>query len=338
MMKPKVSICIPTYRQVDFLRQTLNSVVAQKFTDYEIIISDDSPDDSVRDLISEFHFGEKLRYYRNEKSLGSPENWNSAIRGANGEYVKILHHDDMLAHADALGAFVDLLDDNPDANFGFSASRIEDAQSELVRESRPTDKQLLMLRATPEKLFLGNCIGAPSATICRREAALDYDKRMKWLVDIDFYIRILRQSKNFAYSSEVLIVTPTNAGHQVTEICNTDAETELYEYSLLYLKNVEYLAHDDDAMAFLSLFVGKYGSNALTGVINKHRDDFALKELMENVLVSYRQRPFLRFVNLIYWRLPAPLLVQKVVRVFTRFIYKILWRLGIVRGNWIVNF
>lgn len=338
MIKPKVSICIPTYRQVDFLRQTLNSVVAQKFTDYEIIISDDSPDESVRELISEFRFGEKLHYYRNEKSLGSPENWNAAIRKANGEYVKILHHDDMLANPDALAAFVSLLDDNPDANFGFSASRIEDARSESVRESRPTDKQLLMLRNTPEKLFLGNCIGAPSATICRREAALEYDKRMKWLVDIDFYIRILRQGKDFAYSTEVLIVTPTNAGHQVTEICNTDAETELYEYSLLYLKNAEYFVHDDDAMAFLSMFVGKYGSDALTDVINKYQDDLALKELMENVLVSYREKPFLRFVNLIYWRLPAPVFMQKITRVFIRLIYKVLWRLGIARGNWIANF
>ena len=338
MMKPKVSICIPTYRQVDFLRQTLNSVAAQKFADYEIIISDDSPDDSVRDLISEFNFGEKLHYYRNEKSLGSPENWNAAIRKANGEYIKILHHDDMLAHPDALEAFVGLLDNNPDANFGFCASRIEDAVSESVRESRPTDKQLHMLRATPEKLFLGNCIGAPSATICRREAAIDYDNRMKWLVDIDFYIRILRQGKDFSYSPEVLIVTPTNAGHQVTEICNTDAETELYEYSLLYLKNAEYLARDDDAMAFLSMFVGKYGSNALIDVIYKYRDDLPLKVLMENVLVSYRKKPFLRFVNLIYWRLPAPVFVQKVIRVFIRLIYRILWRLSIVRGNWIVNF
>lgn len=338
MMNPKVSICIPTYRQVDFLRQTLHSVVVQKFTDYEIIISDDSPDDSVRDLISEFNFGEKLHYYRNEKSLGSPENWNAAIGKASGEYVKILHHDDMLAHPDALSAFVGLLDNNPDANFGFSASRIEDAQSESVRESRPTDEKLLMLRTAPEKLFLGNCIGAPSATICRRDAALDYDRRMKWLVDIDFYIRILQQSKDFAYSPEVLIVTPTNAGHQVTEICNTDAETELYEYSLLYFKNAEYLANDDDALAFLSMFVGKYGSNALNDVIDRYRDDLQLQAFMKSILLRYEQKPFLRFVNLIYWRLSAPLLVQKAVRVVIRFIYGILWRLNIVRGNWIVNF
>lgn len=338
MMKPKVSICIPTYRQVDFLRQTLHSVVVQKFTDYEIIISDDSPDDSVRDLISEFNFGEKLHYYRNEKSLGSPENWNAAIRKASGEYVKILHHDDMLAHPDALAAFVGLLDNNPDANFGFSASRIEDAQSESVRESRPTDQQLLMLRTAPEKLFLGNCVGAPSATICRREAALDYDQRMKWLVDIDFYIRILRQSKSFAYSPDMLIVTPTNAGHQVTEICNTDAETELYEYSLLYLKNTDYLGSDEDAWAFLLMFVGKYGSDALELVIAKYQDDQGLNALLENLLFNYQKKPFLGFMNFVYWRLPGPIFIQKAIRVLVRYTYRILSNLKIVRGNWIVNF
>jgi glycosyltransferase involved in cell wall biosynthesis len=215
-MIPKVSICIPTYCQVDFLRQTLNSIVEQKYTDYEIIISDDSPNDSVKNLLLEFNFGKKLHYFSNNISLGSPENWNEAIRKANGEYIKILHHDDKLAHSNALGEFVRMLDNNPNADFGFSASRVEDIQSKSIREHRPTTKQLQMMSTMPEKLFLGNYIGAPSATIYRRKAAMDYDNRMKWLVDIDFYIRVLQRNKNFSYNPEILISTPTNAGHQVT--------------------------------------------------------------------------------------------------------------------------
>ena len=82
---PKVSICIPTYKQVDYLRKTLDSVLLQDFHDYELIISDDSSDDSVENLLREFDFKGKLNYFRNSVALGSPANWNYSIKQAKGE-------------------------------------------------------------------------------------------------------------------------------------------------------------------------------------------------------------------------------------------------------------
>lgn len=237
MKVPRLSICIPTYCQIEFLRQTLNSVNAQDFSDYEIIISDDSPDDSVAELVASFDFGGRLQYFRNNSPLGSPENWNAAIRRAKGDYIKILHHDDKLAHPGALSSFVRLLDERPGAIFGFGASLVEDVINGTQRIHQPTADQLMNLSVSPEKLFFGNFIGAPSATVYRNGICVEYDKRMKWLVDIDFYIQVLQKNKQFAYTPEVLIVTPTNAVHQVTEICKNDAAIELNEYMLLYKKN-----------------------------------------------------------------------------------------------------
>ena len=59
---PKVSLCIPAYKQVEYLRVTLNSVLKQDFHDYELIVTDDSADDSVKNLLSEFDFKGKLKY------------------------------------------------------------------------------------------------------------------------------------------------------------------------------------------------------------------------------------------------------------------------------------
>jgi glycosyltransferase involved in cell wall biosynthesis len=232
----KVSICIPAYRQVEYLRGTLRSIEEQEFDDYELIVSDDSPDDSVRELLSEFEFGERLRYVRNQPALGSPENWNAAIRLARGDYVKIQHHDDHFLRPDALRRFVALLDEHPEADFGFAASLVEHVDSGLERVHRPTEQQLADLRADPAALFNGNCIGAPSATIYRRGIGLEYDRRMKWLVDIDHYYRVLMRNGNYAYAPEVLIGTPTNAAHQVTELCRDDALVEIGEAMLLYEK------------------------------------------------------------------------------------------------------
>jgi glycosyltransferase involved in cell wall biosynthesis len=235
-MAPHLSICIPTYCQIEFLRQTLNSIKVQDFDDYEVIVSDDSPDDSVARLVSSFDFSGKLRYYRNSVPLGSPENWNAAVRRAKGKYVKLLHHDDRLAHAGALRSFVRLLDEHASADFGFAATSVEDVDNGKSRVHQPTAAQLKWLSSRPEKLFFGNFIGAPSATIYRRAVGVEYDNRMKWLVDIDFYIQVLQKNKNFAYTPDVLIVTPTNANHQVTEVCKNNAEIDFSEHALLYEK------------------------------------------------------------------------------------------------------
>lgn len=233
---PKVSICIPAYRQVEFLRITLESVAAQDFTDYEVIVTDDSPTEEVHDLVAGFPLGGRLFYYRNQVPLGSPENWNASIRRARGELVKILHHDDRFTSPSSLRQFVEMLDNAPEADFGFSAALVDDVASGIDRVHRPSAAQLHDLGTRPAVLFLGNFIGAPSATICRRSLAIEYDRRMKWLVDLDFYMRALALNPNFAYCETPLITTPTNAEHQVTEICRDNGTVELTEYLLLFSK------------------------------------------------------------------------------------------------------
>lgn len=232
----KVSICIPAYRQIDFLRMTLESIRIQTFTDYEVVITDDSPDDSVEQLVAEFPLNGRLSYRRNPTALGSPENWNECIRHARGELIKIMHHDDHFVDEDSLGHFVELLDTHPEADFAFSATRIEDVATAFIRVHCPTEKQLADLQVHPHSLFGGNCVGAPSATIYRRTVQLEYDQEMKWLVDIDFYIRLLSINSQFAFLPQPLINTPTNAAHQVTESCRDNASIELFEYLRLFSK------------------------------------------------------------------------------------------------------
>jgi glycosyltransferase involved in cell wall biosynthesis len=236
MRTPRLSICIPTYRQIDYLRETLRSVQAQTFDDYELIISDDTPDDSVSRLVELFNFGYRLRYHRNSKALGSPQNWNEAVRQAKGDYIKLLHHDDRLANPDALGAFVRMLDEHPESNFAFSASLVENVTSKKSRIHCPTAAQLARIAVVPEEVFFGNIIGAPSATIYRNRLGIEYDQRMKWLVDIDFYIRVLQQNPSFIFSQEALVVTTSGANHQITNTSENNAEVEMLEYVILYKK------------------------------------------------------------------------------------------------------
>ena len=301
---PRLSICLPTYYQVDFLRETLLSIQAQDFNDYELIISDDSPDDTVTQLIASFDFKGRLRYHRNPIPLGSPENWNEAVRRAKGDYIKVLHHDDKLYHPGALSAFVRLLDEHPEANFAFGASRVDDIISGKNRVHRPTKEQLMTLSAMPEKLFFGNVIGSPSATIYRNGLGMEYDRRMKWLGDIDFYIRILQQNPRFVYMPEVLITTPTNAIHQVTEICKSSAAIELFEYMLLYQKVAPKLLSDPDTKYVWFRLFEKYRIYSQNDLERLGVKTPSSEKILETFFNTYHRERLKRIPYRIYARLP----------------------------------
>ncbi|MBC7893496.1 MAG: glycosyltransferase family 2 protein [Sphingobacteriaceae bacterium] len=235
-MTPRLSVCIPAYRQTRYLRRALDSLREQTFTDFEIVLTDDSPDDEVADFVENYQFGPRLRYFHNPRSLGTPENWNEAVRQSRGELIKILHHDDWLAQPDSLQTLVDALDAQPEADLVFCASVATVADTGVVRDvNRPTPAQVDRLRSHPEELFAANRIGAPSATLYRRRAGLTYDSILTYTVDTDFYIRLLRQNPALVYVNEPLVAIGLNEG-QVTQSAIADRGLLLREYAYTYQK------------------------------------------------------------------------------------------------------
>ena len=227
----KVSICIPAYKQAVYMRRLLDSISMQNYLDYEIIISDDSPDYTVYDVLSDYH-NLKIIYQKNNISLGSPENWNESIRLSSGEYIKIMHHDDWFANEDSLYKFVKMLDENPDSDFAFSGSL--NVSSEQSRVHFMTESKAVEIRNSPDCLFTGNFIGAPSATIYRRKDT-KFDENLKWLVDLEFYIRLLRENNNFIFTTEPLVSIGISET-QVTNDCINNRTLENFEYTYVYDK------------------------------------------------------------------------------------------------------
>ena len=89
---PKFSVVIPAYNQAGFLAQAVESVLAQTFRDFEIIVVDDGSTDDTPAVAS--GFGEKIRYIRQE-NRGLAGARNSGLRAAQGEYVGLLDSDDI---------------------------------------------------------------------------------------------------------------------------------------------------------------------------------------------------------------------------------------------------
>ena len=74
----KVSICIPTYNNVHELERLLHSIMEQTLQDFEIIITDDSTNMEIADLIQIFR-DERIIYQKNSTPLGHIFNWNKAL-------------------------------------------------------------------------------------------------------------------------------------------------------------------------------------------------------------------------------------------------------------------
>ena len=232
----KISICIPAYKQPECLRRALESVLTQTYKNFEVIITDDSPDDAVGKVAAEFGQHVNLKYYKNKTRKGPPENWNEAVRLASGEYIKILHHDDWFSDDNSLAEFVDVLDQNPMADFAFCPSLNCGADGKMRYVNTASETQIKMLHADPSVLFQGNFIGAPSATIYRRQVDQEFDPRLKWLVDIYFYIRMLSNKREFVYIRRPLVCVSLESSGKVTDECFGNKRVEVFEYLYIYTK------------------------------------------------------------------------------------------------------
>ncbi|HEY2374032.1 MAG TPA: glycosyltransferase family 2 protein [Gaiellaceae bacterium] len=230
---PEVSVCIPAYRQPEFLSRAVQSVLTQDFGDFEIVITDDSPDSDVMDVVKAVG-DSRVRYSRNSTRLGSPANWVAALSRSRGQLIKFMHHDDCFSRPDSLGRFVRMLDD-PRVDFGFSASQVVDPDQRPLWVHKPAER-IDEMRMNPYVLLLGNWIGAPSATIYRRTAPARIDTRLKWVVDIDFYLTMLVQNRQFAYDDNALVATTLGAPHQVTGDVQRDPRVALAEWFILAAK------------------------------------------------------------------------------------------------------
>lgn len=224
---PFFSICLPAYEQVFFLKQTLDSIQKQIFTDYEIIFSDDSVTDSVLKLIETYDFKGKLKYFRQKPSLGSPENWNFTLEKAQGKWIKILHHDDSFYNEFTLQELYDVAQ-HSNSNWIVGAPvHPPPPQNRCCTILYP--RGLWLINKYPGILAFGNCIGVPSVTLIKREISKSYDKRFIWLVDVAYYLQLIKENEFFEFYPKPIVWR--NAGeHNLTNLYINKPEVELNEF------------------------------------------------------------------------------------------------------------
>ena len=117
-MTPRVSFLVPCYKQAHLLTECVNSILAQSYGDFEILIMDDCSPDRTADIAIRFP-DPRIRYVRSPINLGRLKSYNEGLRRAHGEYVWLISAADRLRRPYVLQRFVDLMDRHPSVGLVF---------------------------------------------------------------------------------------------------------------------------------------------------------------------------------------------------------------------------
>lgn len=191
-MSVRLSILIPAYGYAEGVGRILGSLCIELLDELEIIISDDSRDDEVSRVVSVFidRYQGKLRYRRNRPGLGAVPNWNSLLEQASGEYVLLLHHDEYPLGDGFTRRVLELLDSAPGVDVFVLECVLRSFDGKDVRPHMPGMIRKLVLKYFPAYLFRRNVVGPASCLVVRRALYPKFDDRLRWLVDVDAYLRL----------------------------------------------------------------------------------------------------------------------------------------------------
>jgi glycosyltransferase involved in cell wall biosynthesis len=108
---PFVSFCVSTYKRGEILKSTLKSIKLQTFTDFEVVISDNDPDGSGREVVESLN-DKRFKYFNNGKNLGMKPSFNKSLERSSGEFIVMIADDDPV-YPDMLETLVDLKNNYP---------------------------------------------------------------------------------------------------------------------------------------------------------------------------------------------------------------------------------
>jgi len=280
--KPKVSVLIPAYNAQDFISRTLQSVLKQRYADFEVIILDDGSTDKTAEIVKQIAREDKrIRYYFQE-NRGLANTRNRLAELADAEYIAFLDHDDEWL-PQKLSLQVDFFEKNPDFGLLYSDTYIKKDGRIIGRafeERKPVRGNVFY------ELLFENFVPLDTVFMPKRVLLefIPFNPEYDFSEEFDIFLRVSKKYK-FAYLNEVLAV------HYRHNKNLSDSRLDKFiqeEFSILnhWLKQepdigIKYRRRLDKRMALL------YAQKALYLIRN-----FRFSDAKEEIRVSLKYRPF----------------------------------------------
>ena len=197
---PKVSVIIPTYNRRSMLKEAVDSVLAQDFEDFELIVVDDGSTDGTADEIK--NYGGRVKLFQPKENRGVSASRNSGILQAKGKYIGFLDSDDLWVKG-KLKIQVAFLDENPHYPLCYT-------DEIWVRKGKRVNPMLKHSKYSGWILekCLPLCIISPSSAMMRKALFSKvglFDEALPVCEDYDFWLRISARFPIFFIDRKLII-------------------------------------------------------------------------------------------------------------------------------------
>lgn len=218
-----ISICVPTYEMKGegdkYLDFSFNILYQQTYQDFEIIISDHSKSNIIKNLCKQWENILNINYYHNPNNIGnSSANINNAIKNSKGDIIKILFQDDFLYDEYSLEKQLDYF-----------------KSDWLVTSCCHYDGENIYKPFHPQyhdNIQYGhNTISSPSVLMFKNKNTIEFDENLIWLMDVDYYKRLFDK---FGLPDICPYISVVNREHP-NQVSNTLATEEIKQNELNYI-------------------------------------------------------------------------------------------------------
>jgi len=247
---PKVSVIIPCYNGARWLSEAIESVLAQTYTDYEIIVVDDGSTDNSADVVRSYP-DNRLRYYYQE-NRGLPAALNSGIELSRGNYIAFIDVDDLWL-PDKLEKQLRVMENLPHGGLVYSSCYVIDEIGNVIGLHRAP---LLRRDMVAKKLFIeGNFILKPTVLVdvrWLRKVGL-FDEEMLYCEDHDMWIRLAMSSCEILCIDEPLAMWRGSGSGKSAQIADAEYGLRLTEKLCLLFPSLKPFAHKRQARVYTEL-------------------------------------------------------------------------------------
>ena len=222
-----VSICIPVYEMfkegVEYLKHSLSRITEQDYPNIQVVLSDHSLDNKIKDLCDEFADTLNIKHVFNKNNIGSSSaNMNNAVYHADGKILKILFQDDYLLHPKAITLQVESL---VSSNRKWCITACAHTQNGI-------DSIDPYYPAFNTNILFTNTLSSPSTLMVYREDYQQADENLLWFMDTDCYYRLYLTTGEPAICQHINVI---NRRHP-NQITNILVDSKLVSFEQEYLK------------------------------------------------------------------------------------------------------
>lgn len=270
---PKISVVMPAYNAEKYIREAIDSILAQTFTDFEFIIIDDGSKDSTAAIVQSYS-DSRIRFYQNERNMGVAATLNRGLDLAQGEYIARMDADD-ISLPERFEKQVDVLDNNKSIAI-CGSNAIVFSQEREYTTNLPEESNKIR-----DNLFISSPFIHPAVMIRKNimlQNGIEYDLRFEGREDYQLWMKFSLLKYEFYNISQPLIRYRQHS-NQVTQKIDSDLLKKHTEMKIWYLNLMGIPFTQDEINVLSRVSVGE--------VLNSSDQISALKDIFVKINMHF---------------------------------------------------